>query len=253
METIDKIRHLENQCLQKSHIIICPSETIREHLITRNVFRDKIHVISNGGDIPEEYPALSDLPESYIVYFGALQPWQGVDILLKSLQYLADKAELKLVVCSSHKPKFSRRYQKLAKKLGVEDKVIWKHQLHKNDLHQIIQHSICSVVPLTECARNLEQGCSPLKIFESMACKTAIVASDLPVVREILEPDIEAKLFRPDRPAELARCIRFLSDYPEFRVKLITNSFHKFESKYTWQNIDDQLAKFYENLLELSC
>ena len=247
-DTIHKIRKLEDQCLHQSQLIICPSDTIQQHLIKRGVAAGKIHVITNGADIPERYPRPEKMPESYFVYFGALQHWQGVDVLLKSLQYLRDKPELKLVVCSSHKEKFSRPFQKLADKLEVREQVIWKRQLSKPLLHQVIQHAIGTVAPLTECSRNLEQGCSPLKIFESMACQTAIVASDIPVVREIIQPNIHGKLFRPDRPAELARCLRLLADYPILRQELANNAFIKLKSEYIWSKIEQQLSGIFEEL-----
>ncbi|MEL7002681.1 MAG: glycosyltransferase [Bacteroidota bacterium] len=250
-DTIQKIQKLEDECLQKTDLIVCPSETIKKHLITRNVSPNKIHVITNGAIIPKDYKKPSRLPDQYIVYFGALQPWQGVDVLIKAMQYLQDKPEIKLVICSAHKEKFSKVYQKLVNKLGLAEQVIWKHKLNKEKLFQIIQHAVCTVAPLTECSRNLEQGCSPLKIFESMACKAPIIASDLPVVREILEPGVDAKLVRPDRPAELARAIRLFVDYPGHREELAQQAFLKLNKMYTWDKIDAKLSAFYDKLVSL--
>lgn len=250
--TLQKLYAMEQECLEKAKLILCPSETIKKHLVTRAIFPDKIHILSNGADEPTRYSKPADLPKQYVVYFGALQPWQGVDMLLKAMQYLQDKPELKLVICSSHKPKHARPYQKLADKLDLTEQVVWKHQLNKEELHTVVQHAVCSLAPLSECSRNIEQGCSPLKIFESMACKTPIVATDLPVVREILTPDKEAKFCRPDRPAELARCIRLLSDYPQLGEQLAEKAYQKFQKKYRWETIDQKLLEFYNNLEELA-
>ncbi|UII30430.1 glycosyltransferase family 4 protein [Fulvivirga ulvae] len=252
-DTLGKIRKLEDECLERSRLIICPSETIKKHLISRKVWADKIRVIPNGADAPVIEAKPVGLPEKYIVYFGALQPWQGVDTLLKAMKYLGDKPDLKLVICSSHKPRFSRPFQKLAEKLDVSERIVWKYQLEKHELHQIIGHALCTVAPLTECSRNLEQGCSPLKVFESMACKTPVVASDLPVIREILEPDEEAKFFRPERPADLARCIRLLMDYPEQRAEMVQKAYLKFERNYTWDRINKKLSDTYSNIFNLVC
>ncbi len=251
-DMVTKLRNLEDECLQKSNLIICPSQTIKTHLISRNVLPEKITVISNGADLPDRYPAHKSLPNQYICYFGALQPWQGVDVLLKAMTYLEDKPDVKLVICSSHKPKLSRPFQKMARKLGVEDKVIWKHKLKKVELCRVLQHAIATVAPLTECSRNLEQGCSPLKIFESMACEVPIIASDLPVVREILDPNVHGKLVRADRPAEFAQAIRLLVDYPEIGQELSKNALKKFNKHYTWTRVDSQLSEFYDKLVTLA-
>ncbi len=249
-DTREKIVQLENFCLQKSDAIICPSETIKTHLLSRKVDESKIRVISNGATIPEAMRKPAGLPDQYIIYFGALQPWQGVDILLKAMQYLQDKPEIKLVICSSHKARLSKPYQKLATRLGLEQQVIWRHKLKKQTLYSILGHAKASIVPLTECNRNLKQGCSPLKIFESMACKVPLIASDIPVVREILEQNRDARLVRPDRPAELARAIRLFIDYPRMGESLAENAFEKLSQNYTWANIDAQLSDFYDKLVE---
>lgn len=246
-DTLHKIQDLEERCLNQSDHLICPSRVIKSHLEMRGVQSEKITVISNGAEPVKPYRKPNALPEKYVVYFGALQPWQGVDVAIKAMQYLQDKPDLKLVICSAHKEKFARPYQKLVRRLGLEDQVIWKHQLSKPKLFQILQHAVCTLAPLTECSRNLEQGCSPLKIFESMACGAPVIASDLPVVREIIN-DQQAKLVRPDRPAELARAIRVLVDYPKLGKELAHKARERFEQQYKWERIDLQLSEFYFNL-----
>ncbi|MDW3193563.1 MAG: glycosyltransferase [Cytophagales bacterium] len=247
-ETLYKIQDLEDRCIHESDHLICPSQVIKSHLEKRGVQSEKVTVISNGAEPVKSFKRPRSLPENYVVYFGALQPWQGVDVAIKALQYLRDKPDLKLVICSAHKEKFARPYQKLVRRLGLEDQVIWKHQLSKPKLFQILQHAVCTLAPLTECSRNLEQGCSPLKIFESMACGTPVIASDLPVVREIIN-DKQARFVRPDRPAELARAVRVLVDYPQHGIELASSAKSQFEKQYTWDKIDQQLSEFYHNLL----
>ncbi|MEL7147063.1 MAG: glycosyltransferase, partial [Bacteroidota bacterium] len=199
--TLEKIAAIENMCLQRAEQIICPSAVIEQHLVNRGIDHKKIHVVPNSAHIPDLHPRDSVFEFPYVLYFGALQPWQGVKTAIKSLKYLEDLKALKLVICSSHKAKHARPYQKLIDKLGLNDQVVWRYQLPREQLYGIIHHAVASLAPLTECHRNLVQGCSPLKIFESMACQTAIIASDLPVTREILQNGESAHLIRPDRPA----------------------------------------------------
>ncbi|MDN5203664.1 glycosyltransferase [Fulvivirgaceae bacterium BMA10] len=248
-DTLKKVEALEQTCLLKSELIICPSQTIRKYLEQRGVQAEKIEVVTNGADIPIKNPQAENLPENYMIYFGALQPWQGVDVLIKSLTYLRDKEDFYLVICSSHKEKFARPLKKLAEKLDVSSRIIWKDQLEKNELNVMIQHARFSVAPLIECSRNLKQGCSPLKIFESLANGTPVIASDLPVVREIVVSDVEAKLFRAGRPADLAKCIRILLDNPDFLETLSTNGIEKIRVQFTWEKIRQRMSGIYEKLL----
>jgi glycosyltransferase involved in cell wall biosynthesis len=247
-DTIQKLIDLENYCLYRAQQIITPSRTIQQHIISRGIASEKIQVLPNGADIPAVAEPHDDLPAKYIVYAGAFQAWQGVDVLLKAMRYLEDKKNLPLVLCSSHTENHIRHFKKFAEKLGIQNQVIWKYQLAKPELQQILQHALVSVAPLIECSRNIEQGCSPLKIFESMACGVPVIASDLPVVREIISANQNGILVRAGRPAELARAIRITIDFPEFRTRLGNNARQTIQNQFTWQSIEHKLHSIYSNI-----
>lgn len=74
---------------------------------------------------------------------------------------------------------------------------------------------------------------SPLKIFEYMSSRRAIIASDLPVLREILSDD-SAVLVAPDTPQEWIRALESLKDAPK-RQQLADRAYEDFTREYTWQ------------------
>ncbi len=252
IDTIEKLKTLEVYCLQKAEKIITPSYTICENISKRGVAEQKIVVLPNGANVPANVVKNPKLPTNYLVYVGALQPWQGVDTLFRAMRYLPDIPELKLVVCSSHPENRAKPFRKFAEKLGIQDQVIWRYQLEKEELQGVIQHALLSVAPLRECSRNINQGCSPLKIFESMACGVPVVASDLPVVREIISHNENGVLVRADRPAELARAIRILLEYPDFRKRLGENAKQTIEEKFTWSRIENELQTIYTHIFSYS-
>ncbi|MEM9673981.1 MAG: glycosyltransferase [Bacteroidota bacterium] len=246
--TLDKIYQLEQHCLLQADHIIVPSATISQYLKRRGVLPDKISLIPNGAEVPPIFDRPSDAPEKYLIYFGALQVWQGVDVLLKALRYLQDFDKLKLLICAAHRRHYVKPYRKLAEKLGVADRIVWKFCLPQDELWAYVQHAELSIAPLKEGSRNLEQGCCPLKIVESMACGTTTVASDLPVVRELLTDRVDGKLVKAERPAELARAIRVLLDYPEENAKLAREAKKKVVEQYQWSKQCTQLSELYQML-----
>jgi glycosyltransferase involved in cell wall biosynthesis len=123
----------------------------------------------------------------------------------------------------------------MAENLGLGDRVLWRCALEENALAPIRAHAVASVAPLHECARNLAQGCAPLKVLESMADGVPVVASDLPAVREILTHDHDGWLVPADRPAELARALRVLVEYPELRERLGAQARRTIEARLTWE------------------
>ena len=76
---------------------------------------------------------------------------------------------------------------------------------------------------------------SPLKIFEYMAAGKAILASALPVLREILEDGANALLLPPDDPAPWAAALAALRDNPTRRQALGDRARADLLARYTWE------------------
>ncbi len=267
--SLANIKELEKICLSQANTIIVPSEVLRQFLVKQGVANHKITCITNGATVPEkpqQVPPPQPFPkgegaklpplwgragvglENYIIYFGALQSWQGIEVLLRAFALLRDNEDLHLVICSSLKEKFSRNFQKLTEKLGISSHILWQHQLSKTELQSWIFGAKLSVAPLTECSRNLEQGCCPLKILESMACGIPVIASDLPVTREIITNHENGKLVRADRPADLSRAIRLLLEETAFCQELGVNARKTVIEKFMWTDKQKELIALYQKI-----
>jgi glycosyltransferase involved in cell wall biosynthesis len=246
--TLEKIERLEQIVLEKADAVVVPAATIREHLLHRGVPAEKVTVIPNGADLSQPVGRPEDAPSDYILYFGALQEWQGIEILFRAFARLRDLESLHLVVCSSHDTRYAKAYVRLAEKLEIADRLIWKSALGPNELQPWLQHAIASVAPLTDSARNVVQGCSPLKILESMAAGVPVIASDLAAVRELITDRVEGLLVPPDRPAALARAIRILFEYPDMRRSLATRAKDRVARAFTWTHSTKRLQDVYATL-----
>ena len=247
-ETLEKIRRQEIFCLENADEIITPSHTIKNNILKFGIADKKVTVIPNGAEIPPKTERPTDAPPRYIIYFGAVQAWQGVDVLLKAFQRLRDLEDLHLVICSSNHSRRSKMLAKLANKLEISERIIWHYGLNETELTPWISHAELSVAPLTECSRNIEQGCAPLKILESMAAGIPVVASDLPAVREIMTDKIHGRLINADRPGELARTIRILLQYPKLLKEMGENAGQKIEQDFLWEKSIGQLKNLYSQL-----
>jgi glycosyltransferase involved in cell wall biosynthesis len=248
--TLEKIRRMELDCCSATDLIVTPSRTTAGLLASLGVAPDKIKVIPNGADLDAPAPRPDDAPESYILYFGAAQSWQGLDTLLRAFARLADFDALRLVLCASRESKSWRAYERLATKLGVANRILWKFALEEPELARWRQHARVSVAPLTDSPRNVVQGCAPLKILESMASGVAVVASDLPPVRELIRDRENGWLVHPDRPAELARAIRILLEHPHRARELGERARRTIEERYTWSRSTAALQRAYVDLCE---
>lgn len=246
--TLAKVRAAELWCLAECDAIVTPSRTTAAMLERLGVAPSKITVIPNGADPIPPQPRPPGAPERYLLYFGAMQPWQGVDTLLRAFARLADLDELRLVVCGSTRSREARRIEALAARLGVAERILWHWSLDDAELRPWLANAELTVAPLCECARNVEQGCAPLKIVESLAAGVPVVASDLPPVREIMTDRVEGRLVAPDRPSELARAIRVLLHCPGLRAEMSAAAKRRAESSLTWSHSVGTLTALYQRL-----
>ncbi len=76
---------------------------------------------------------------------------------------------------------------------------------------------------------------SPMKLFEYMAAGAAIVASDLPVLREVLTDGSNALLVEPGDVDALETAMRRLIDDPELRRRLGSAARDDLVRKHTWE------------------
>lgn len=76
---------------------------------------------------------------------------------------------------------------------------------------------------------------SPLKIFEYMAHGRAIIASDLPVLKEIFEDGVNSLLCKPDNVKEWEDALCRLRSEPDLKLQIGSCAKQHFLSKYTWK------------------
>lgn len=76
---------------------------------------------------------------------------------------------------------------------------------------------------------------SPIKLFEYMASKRALVASNLPSIAEVVVDGESALLTPPSDVEALAEAIRRLRDDTALRERLAENAYRIVMEKYTWE------------------
>ncbi|MFZ2957512.1 MAG: glycosyltransferase [Candidatus Ozemobacteraceae bacterium] len=250
--TLEKIRAEELLCLHEADQIVCPSENIRKCLTRLGILESKISVIPNGaGEIwtKSSLPA-SEAPRHYLIYFGALQSWQGLETLLRAFSLLADLEDLVLVLCVSGSKPRMKALKHLADRLGISHRLLWFAGLSQEELQPWVRNAQLSVAPLADVPRNRIQGCCPMKIIESLAAGVPVVASDLPVVRELMEDGIHGRLVRPDRPSDLARAIRILLEHPETCSSMGNAGKKRVQEAFTWTKAKSSLHRIFKELVE---
>ncbi|WHH58360.1 glycosyltransferase family 4 protein [Petroclostridium sp. X23] len=90
---------------------------------------------------------------------------------------------------------------------------------------------------------NISQWMSPLKIFEYMAYTKPIIASDLPVLREVLVDGVNGLLCPPEDVEAWVTAILRLTNDVELRKELAETAHHEFSEHYTWRKRAKKVIK----------
>lgn len=240
----EKIVRQQALLLPLADFWLCPSQVHQAYLIQQGIPADKIGVVGNGADPALFCPTPAPSQEKpLIVYLGTLAPWQGLENLLEACQQLLSPFQLRLI------GKGNARWQQnlLAKsyQLGLTASVEMIDPLPHSYMPQVLAPAQIAVAPLSNNQRNQIQGCNPIKIFEYMAAGKAILAPDLPVVREILSHQETGWLYAPEENGALTAALEYLLQHPQERARLGQNARAKLLSSYTWQHRQTQVLDFF--------
>lgn len=75
---------------------------------------------------------------------------------------------------------------------------------------------------------------SPLKLFEYMAARKAILCSDLPVLHDVMRDGGNCLLVPPEDLAAWGAALQRLRDEPGLRARLADEAYADFQRSYTW-------------------
>ncbi|HEY9526497.1 MAG TPA: glycosyltransferase family 4 protein, partial [Anaerolineales bacterium] len=205
---LTKIKEQEIATLHLSDAILCPSNVTRDYIASLGLDRKRITVIPNGVS-PSDFPP-SPLPVRegrvpVLLYIGTLADWQGLDILLHALPRILERQAVRLHLIGRGRSRQRKLLAKQIRKLGVDEHVTIQPAVPHHEVPGLIAEADICLAPLGLNDRNVTQGACPIKVLEYMASSRPLIASNMPIVRELVREDVDALLFSPNDPGDLAR------------------------------------------------
>jgi glycosyltransferase involved in cell wall biosynthesis len=193
---------------RRAHAYVTITRALADDLAARFGPRVGVFVVPDGARPasgaetgPEGEPGLAG-------YAGHLYPWKGVDIFIHALAHVPD---LRGLIVGGHPGETDRaRVEALVKTLGLERRVEITGLVPPAEVRTRLARASMLVLPNTASAIS-ERYTSPLKLFEYLTLGRAIVASDLPSIREVLTDGATALLVPPGDPVALADALARLA------------------------------------------
>ena len=180
-----------------------------------------------------------------VAYAGHLYAWKGVDVLLAAISHVPDVHGL--VIGGHEKEPDLARLRALAARLSLDSRVTFTGHLAPSEIPGRLAEADILVLPNPASAISTH-ATSPLKLFEYMAAGKAIVASNLPAIREVLTHDVNAVLVTPGDSDALAAGICRLADDAELRDAL-GRAARAAVAEYSWDRRAERLEALFTEVM----
>ncbi len=254
-ELLAKIKEQEIATLHLSDAIICPSNVTRDYIASLGLNRKLVTVIPNGVSPSDFSPSPLPAREGHVpilLYIGTLADWQGLDIVIKSLPTILEQQAVSLHIVGRGRSRQRKMLAKQIRKLGLEQHVVVQSAVPHHEIPALIAKADICVAPLGLNDRNVTQGACPIKVLEYMAAARPLLASNMPIVRELVREDVDALLFSPNDPEDLARQALALLNDLELSKRIARSASERALTKFTWHESQKKLVKVYEKLLSVA-
>lgn len=225
-------RLVKNKNLKR---IVMISEALRRYCVKKyNISEEIAFVAHDGADMqPDQEKSLKTDRSNAAIragYVGSLYPGKGMELIYKLLEKCPD---VHFDVVGGDE----KDIQLWAEKCRNYNNITFHGFLPQSELPSLWAEFDILLAPyqskvLIQGKEDVASWMSPLKIFEYMAAKKPIIASDLPVLREVL--NTSNALLVPCEDLDgwrqaIDQCLN-----PEFREILVKNAYDDFKNHYTW-------------------
>jgi starch synthase len=247
--------------LEGADAVIAVSEGMKRDVLAcyPAIAPERVRVIYNGIDAEEYRPdpradALArhgvDPERPSVVFVGRITRQKGVPYLLDAALELDPRAQLVLCAGAPDTPEIGAEVERRVERLRAErGNVVWiDAMLPKADVIQLLSHASVFACPSIY---------EPLGIvnLEAMACGTAVVASDVGGIPEVVDDGRTGLLVHYEQANEsafragLAEAVNALLADPERARRMGVAGRERAEREFSWASAAEQTVEVYRAVL----
>ncbi|NJN15623.1 MAG: glycogen synthase [Oscillochloris sp.] len=258
---------MERTAIEQAAAVIAVSKETREDVLRLfNIAPERVPVIYNGIN-PDEYRKTAatnalerygvDPQRPFVLFVGRITRQKGIIHLVNAIPHL--NPDLQVVLCAGapDTPEIGREMEEgVAAVSAGRPGVIWiREMLARPDVIQFYSHATVFCCPSVY---------EPFGIInlEAMACETAVVASAVGGIKEVVVPEetgllVDLQLapgsFDPQDPqafsAGLAAGINRVAADPQLAARFGVAGRKRVEAHFSWNAIAQQTVELYRSLL----
>jgi len=241
----------KRRAVERADHIFCISQTTQFDLIERfNVPPEKTSVtllavddaffVAESASSPTELGQNAAADRPYLLHVGRRDHYKNFDLLLQALSQLKRQSPANELPCRLQVlgPPWTTAERQRLDELQLAPDVVWQGVNYDQELKDCYRRSLALVFP------SLWEGFG-LPLLEALAAGTCVVASDIPVFRELVGAGFEP--FDPHSVDSLVEALQKILHDPGHRRQRIETG-RAALTKFQWQNTVQQTYAVYRNL-----
>ena len=247
-------------------VIAVSNETKRDIERLFGVDPTRMHVIHNGIDL-EEYRKVDstealarygiDINEPYLLFVGRITRQKGIIHLIRAIQFMDRRFQIVLCAAAPDTPEIAEEMKNAVERLKTQrSDIIWIDEMvDRKTANELYSHAAVF------CCPSIYEPFGIINL-EAMACETAVVASAVGGIKEVvvdgetgfLVPleQMKESPFEPLNPEKFARDLaarinQLMAD-PTLREKFGKAARKRAQEKFSWSAIAQRTKALYESL-----
>ncbi|OOF59116.1 glycosyl transferase [Rodentibacter pneumotropicus] len=186
---------------------------------------------------------ITSLAKNKVCYVGGISSVRGAKEIVASMNFVKH-SDIKLLLAGSfNEQKLENSIQKISGWQSV-DYIGWQNREGVKDIYRQSFAGLVTLHPILNYLDSL-----PVKMFEYMNAGVAVIASDFPLWKEIIEGSGCGICVNPLNPEEIANAINYLKEHPNITKSMGKNGKRAVLEKYNWQREEEKLISIYKELV----
>lgn len=241
------IQHL---VFNRSSALTVVSSDMMEYATRIGAPRERTQVIPMGVDLVNTFtPGVNSAPcTEKLLFVGRLVEKKGCRYLLEAMPaILARFPGAKLSIAGSGPEEMTLR--QCAEDMDILGSIDFLGPKRNEDLPELYRHSNIVVVPSIVTGQGDQEGLG-LVIVEALGCGCAVVASELPAIKDVITHGITGLMARPKDSADIAAKVVELLENPT-RGEALGQAGRAFvRERFDWSVSQQRFLALYEQVLD---